>query len=403
MAFFPIKDVTVIDVGHGYTKRMAFTDNGLVVGRTPSMAPIASMASELSDFSKDRRTRRVRINSVTYEVGPDVGDIADSSKDRIRSDTFAVSDPYVALVYEALAEIGRKRIPVLVLGLPLDALRHGQHLRDVFTGEHSIGEGDTAISVYIERVEVMPQPMGGWEFSLWADPEVSFASDNDERLEIMAELREGKTLVLDVGDRSFDSLMMKNARPVESRSDAFTGGVSRVLDGMCNSISEQELGGRPYTDHDALERAIRKRSTSLRVRGKRIDLKVHKRAAASIIESSIHQAKALIKDIDDVERLVLIGGGAPIFLDKVRKHMNVENVLEFGELTQYANVIGYFLSQISPQDRLKLNWQELLSAVRAFEQEVMGIDPPASASEPPAAEAAPPAPEDEGEEASANG
>tara|TARA_Y100000034_G_scaffold76481_1_gene91910 strand:- start:1882 stop:3036 length:1155 start_codon:yes stop_codon:yes gene_type:complete len=329
-----------IDVGYGNTKYVAGVDeNGeLVYGSFPSITPLASNQSISGNMFMARDTKIVDVDGTHFEVGVETealisGSNTDAAK--VLDESYIFSPQYKALFLGALSYMGKEEYDVLVLGLPVNYIRNAEKLAELFTGEFELSDNKKCV---VKEVLVIPQPLGGF---------YQVAIDND----LYEDMLEEYNLIIDPGYLTFDVLTTKGLSPIDQRSDAIPGGMSKILNALAKSISQQI--DRTYDDLSAIDNAIRKprkiknpdgtseRKRALKIGKQIIELDEHIKKTTPVIENSITAMKNIVKTYDNIENIILVGGAENIFLKRIEKHLVDREILK-ADNSLFSNAIGFF-------------------------------------------------------------
>jgi len=353
--FSDVKGVAgAMDIGYGNTKYLCSIVNDILkFGSFPSLAPLATSNKISGNMFMSRNTHIVNVDETFYEVGVDAEDLVSGSNTdaaKVLDESYIYSAQYKALFLGALAYMDVPEFDVLVMGLPVNYIHNADSLAELFTGTFELPNKKTC---KINKIIVIPQPLGGF---------YQVAIDH----ELYEDMLDEFNLVIDPGYLTFDFLTTKGLTPIDSRSDAIPGGMSKILNALAKSVSE-ELG-KNYDDLNALDKGIRilrKFKTddgeqverrAIKVGKKIIELEPHIRKMIPVIENSIISMKNKVKTYDDIENIILVGGAENIFYRRIEKHL-VDREIFKAENALFSNVIGFFyvaiLELIAEADRKK--------------------------------------------------
>lgn len=322
-----LKTIRALDVGWGYTKlsRKCPISGELEFMSFPSLAPRhAGLDLSMSILGR-RDTVVVDVDGTKYEVGPDSADLDTSDMTRNLNDQYIHTEQYKAVFFGALAYMNEPTIDLLVVGLPLSNMGAGTKLRDLMIGTHKIN-GD--ITVEVKDALVLPQPLGGLYYcmSLKDRPEFEF-------------LDEEVNLVIDPGFLTFDFLLSNGDKVIENRSSAHTGGVSKVLRSIAESISAKF--DIRYENLSAIDKGLRRRK--IKINGDVESLDDHIRNTRAVLEGSVNFMKNMVGDGSDVDNVILLGGGSAIYRRTIEQYYPKHTLIVL-EDAQLANVKGYQLA-----------------------------------------------------------
>ncbi|MDY7574479.1 PRTRC system protein D [Actimicrobium sp. CCI2.3] len=321
--------VRAIDVGYGNTKYVVSAGRGPVrCAHFPSIAPVTSGRDLAAALGRQRRTVAITIGDLTYEVGPDAALADDLAGTRHMDDDYIQSPEYLALARGALHLMREPAIDLLVVGLPVSTFAlHKTSLEKRMSGLHDVGGGRT---VTVRKVRVLAQPHGAlMHFAL---------SGTDDFAAIKAQ----RHLIIDVGARTFDWLVGQGLKTVDKRSGAVNRGMHDVLRAFADAISKSE--NTLFNDYDRIDRALRGGVPPI-VFQKEYDLERHLPAARKIVRDAVTELKRVVQDGNDIDNVLLGGGGAFFFGPVIREAFPRHTIRPLKD-TLYANVIGFQLAGI---------------------------------------------------------
>jgi plasmid segregation protein ParM len=319
--------VRAIDVGYGTTKYVLGAERGQVrCAHFPSIAPVTNGRDLAAALGRKRKTVEVSIGGLTYEVGPDAGLADDVFSTRNMDDDYVLSPEYLALARGAMYYMRVQRIDLLVVGLPVStfALKKTA-LEKRLTGVHDLGSGK---KVSVKKVRVLAQPHGAL---------MHFALGDSEQF---AQIKAQRHLIIDPGARTFDWLVGQGLKAVEKRSGAVNRGMHDVLREFADSISKAEH--TVFTDYERIDRALRDGSRPI-VFQKEYDLTKHLPAARKIVQGAVTEMKRVVQDGNDIDNIVLSGGGAFFFKSVIQEAFPRHKLKELKD-GLYSNVIGFQLA-----------------------------------------------------------
>jgi len=320
--------IRALDLGWGFTK---YSYRNPVDGETefssfPSLAPRhTGMDLSMSIIGK-RDTKVVNVDGTLYEVGPDSADLDTTDASRNLNDQYIYTEQYKAVFFGALAYMAEPSIDLLVVGLPLSAMSNAAKLRELMVGTHQVTADQR---VEVKDALVLPQPLGGlyYCFSLSKEkPEFEF-------------LREEVNLVIDPGFLTFDFLLSNGEKVVDNRSGAHTGGVSKILRSLADSVSAKF--NIKYENLGALDTGLRRRK--IRVNGVAETLDEHIKNTRAVLEGSVNYMRNVVAAGTDIDNIILLGGGSHIFRKTIEQYYP-NHPLHVLEDAQLANVKGFQLA-----------------------------------------------------------
>lgn len=326
--------VRAIDVGYGNTKFVVLRQGGGEVhcGIFPSVTPQASTTIDLGgDVFQRRNTAIVDVNGVSYEVGKDAMLAQDSSYGRTLDPSFALSDPYIALVRGAIYYMGVDHINVLVVGLPVNNFESKkEELEKRLVGEHSIplSRGTSGRSgvkkVHVAQVRVLPQPIGAFfDYSMQEDR--------------YSKMRNEMNLVIDPGYYTLDWVTARGTKIVNARSGAYSGGMSAVLSVLGEAVSKKL--GTQLVDYSMIDEALRS-NTNPRFFGKEFDIQPYMALAKDKARQFVAVLANKVGSAADIDNILLAGGGAHFFKDIIAEKFD-KHTINITPDPVFANVRGF--------------------------------------------------------------
>lgn len=322
------KIIRANDLGWGYSKYSAFNmDKGVLEFQSiPSLAPRhTGMDLSMSSFGK-RDTQIVLVDGTKYEVGPDSIDLDTNDASRNLNDQYIHTEQYKAVFYGTLAYIGEQSIDLLVVGLPLSNMHNAAKLKELVVGTHKVSD---SLTVQVKDALVLPQPLGGLYYCM-------SLKDSNPAFEFMAD---EMNLVIDPGFLTFDFLLSNGEKVIENRSGAHTGGVSKVLRSISESISAKF--GIKYENFSAIDKGLRRRK--IKINGETEELLEHIKNTRSVLDGSVNYMRNIVGDGSDIDNIILLGGGSAIY-QKTIEHYYPKHKLIILDDAQTANVRGYQLA-----------------------------------------------------------
>ena len=326
-----------IDVGYHNTK---FTlgrvrvdgEEKITADLFPSVAPLLA-----SEFRADGKIAErddgfvVQVEGCNYFVGKDVANYVAGQESRALTRNFSQTQKYLALTYGALlsmipsAQFPRDlAIDHLTIGLPLSTyLEHRAALRDRMLGKHLL----SLSTITIQNVHVIPQPQGAL-------------------LHHAARCRtslNGWMLVIDVGGGTVDWYVASKQRPNFTRSGAYPKGMLACALAVVNSMGKAEW----RDNHDILsriDRAIREESATFHAAQEDQPLQPHLAAVEAVQEEVASRMVEKLGTLDDIDHVVITGGGAKVFRRFLAKHyprLAAHALMDADPV--FANVMGFHL------------------------------------------------------------
>ncbi|WP_157272352.1 PRTRC system protein D [Azohydromonas aeria] len=336
-------DITIraIDLGFGNTKYVSAAREGQSeCAHFRSLAFFSASEKSHDGLGGRRRTVCVPVDKLFYEVGPDVELAADRFRSRTLHDDYIHTSEYRALTAGALAYMKQETIDLLVVGLPVaQYLDKRAALEKLMTGRFAIGRGR---HVTVLKTLVVAQPQGAL---------FHFAADASR----LRDLKSQRSLIIDVGTRTFDWLVTQGIRVVPRMSHSVNRGVFDVVRLIAGEISREI--GEDYQNLEAIDEALSGRR-SLRLYQKDHDLKRYEPLVQKIADEAVSSMLQQIDHLDDFDSIVLVGGGAALFRKAVKRRLP-RHVIQDVDEPMYANVRGY---QLIGEEWARANPQALADA-----------------------------------------
>lgn len=320
-------NVRAIDVGFGVTK---YTLASYEVGSDAARIPCGSMPSlavpvlgkrDADDVGRGRNTSTVAVNGIHYEVGPEVELGATDFRPRLLHDQFTETNEYQALLLGAMGAMRVPHIDALVLGLPVAGFRAKRTaLQERMRGTFEVAKG----RVEVKKVLVVAQPEGALALYASASEKTRAAARH-------------RCLVLDVGSRTLDWLVVDQLRIQGRLSDSINRGVVHVMRALGQSISETI--GEPFDDLESLDQALRQ-GRPLRVGRHSFDSTRLQPLIDAVTMPAIGDVIGRLEAISTYEHVLLVGGGAHLFRNAVKRHLP-KRVCHEPREPRLANVRGF--------------------------------------------------------------
>lgn len=322
------KIVRALDLGWGYTKYSSKPPgaDALEFSSFPSLAPRCTGVDLSMSILGKRDTKIVTVDGTRYEVGPDSSDLDSNDASRNLNDQYILTEQYKAVFFGALAYMAEPVIDLLVVGLPLSNMQNAAKLKALMEGVHEV---TGTLKVTVKEALVLPQPLGGLYYCM-SLKEVNPAFEF---------LTEEMNLVIDPGFLTFDFLLSNGEKVIENRSSAHTGGVSKVLRSISESISSKF--NIKYENYGAIDKGLRRRK--LKINGETEELLEHIKNTRSVLEASVNYMRNLVGDGSDIDNIILLGGGSSIYQKTIESYYPKHKLITL-EDAQLANVRGYQLA-----------------------------------------------------------
>ena len=321
-----------IDVGFGFTK--ATDGNKIVIFK--SVLGEAYDIQFYSRFGKDSfaDSLHVTIDDNSYFIG-DFAEQQSSVRQFTLDQETLISDYVKILALTAAGSCYKESASVnVVSGLPISYFRRDyKRFSELLTGHnritfHSPDGKNLLKTIYIQKVQMVPQPIGSI-FNLLM---------NDNGRIVNKELSKQKVGVVDIGFRTTDFTVFDHLRYIERGSSTLDTGISKCFSVISNRLREESgVSVELYRLYKAVE------AGSIKIKGQEYTIsnfrdKVYAHLAG-IIANEISRLWAEDWDIDNI---VLTGGGCMELADHLKRLIDgnvipVENNID----ARLNNVQGY--------------------------------------------------------------
>ena len=319
--------VRAIDVGFCNTKFTMVGNGGAGIGCDlfPSLTPIASGDSGLSDMMRKKRNVKVEVNGKIFEVGYDVESAIASNYGRTMDPSFCLTDNYMALVNGALHFMEQPEIDMLVLGLPVSAhKKYKDQLAKKMEGIHKLPGGD----VLIRNCRVIAQPVGGF---------FQFGSEEGN----IDKFQKETNLIIDVGFYTLDWFLCSGMRPVDPRCGAAeNGGMGSVVHAIAGEIGRKIGDKLDHNIYHRIDNALRTESKKVKIFGGEYDLNDYMKIGQAAVMESVNKMINVVGSGSDIDNIVLVGGGGWFFEDVVKSKFP-RHTISVGGQSAFSNVIGF--------------------------------------------------------------
>ncbi|MGE8452349.1 MAG: hypothetical protein ACN6OP_17355, partial [Pseudomonadales bacterium] len=286
---------------------------------------------------------RVTVDGQYYLVGPDTHLHA---LEPMIADDYCSRPEYKAQVIGGLhymflkTGILRRTIPVLILGLPISTFKlHRDQLQEQY--QHKAlsvpvpaplqGTYGREVSVRIEEVSILPQPVGS--LVAWAVDE-----GQDRRREIEDDRN---NLTIDPGARTFDWYASRGTKPVYDESGAISGGVTSIVYSLADHMTKA-LG--TYIDYRTAELCLSRQQLSLVGLGN-VDMQPFHARAKELVEEMVDRFMNRVKS-SAFDNVLLTGGGLGLFEEALRKRFPAADIRKVSNPIM-ANARGYYCWGVS--------------------------------------------------------
>lgn len=308
------------DIGYGGLKGIILnTETGKKVEiEIPSIASHVDVSTiELDNsFSRAKKVHRVKHEGEYYEVG----DESSGNISKVMHDDYLNSSSWKIFFKALLRSYGETKIDFMVSGLPVSQFKAlKSEMESVMTGQHQIGDD---FSVMVERVAIIPQPLGAMATLINQKPE----------------FKKKNFLLLDPGHHTFDWLVIKKGAIEWESSDSHHEGVDQIINKVISYIKTEK---NVKVSHKEIDAALRDGSNSIDFFNEVLDLKSYIQKAVKIqLSSSIDALKNTLSDEHSIQNIVLAGGGASLYHEEIAKAFPKHEILVL-EQSSMANARGY--------------------------------------------------------------
>ena len=321
-----------VDTGAGDCKFTCITDQPgpVVVGSFPAIAPVVSSSMARGSEFDRADVRFVEVGRQLFAVGPDAILFTGPDYYAWRDHHFATTDECHALTLGSLAYGGHRQVTRLVVGLPVPSFKTlRQSVAQRLTGAHRVGD----VTIEVESVEVLPQALG--------------ALVHYDRSMPTLRLGERITLTLDLGYHALTAMVMRGGLYQRDRLQVVPGGMARAYVDLDRALETHFAGaGHEFSMRDQLHRyahALRQAQPVLPTSRGRIDLEPFYPALTEAVRVQVAHALAKADDWNDVDYIVLAGGGARWLRDALDAYPGLRHriVLRIEDAAE-AQVRGYY-------------------------------------------------------------
>ena len=321
------KVVRSIDLGYGFTKFIQnVTDKGDVKPVSfPSVASIAGKKNLGGGFFAERDTITVKHEGVFFEVGKDALLAAGGYGNRPLNRDYTSSNDYAVLMKGALKMMNLTSIDNLILGAPVN--NYSQVKKSLKTSWEGIIELDDERKIKINKVTVLPQPLGGFNWHI-----KNLGTGAYEKL------KQQRSLIIDPGHFTFDWLVTQNMKMLEG-SNSHEGGMSFVIKEIANEVCN---GANDLTVLSRIDEYFYNDKPFL-FKGKEVDLSKHLKVANTVISKSVQSMLNSLgntNNVNNIDNIIMIGGAAEIYLPHVQKIFEGRDV-HISKGKSFANVMGF--------------------------------------------------------------
>lgn len=329
-------DVGYFNVKYTTGRSLNGSSNQIGVGMFPALSPrLAGQSITHSPGTLSADGCIVSIDGVRYFVGK--GAVFNSSgvEPRPVLTDYSTSDKYLALLRGALHYISKAEgspaqlsIEHLVLGLPLNTYtEYKDKLVRRVVGNHTIsltGPNGGEQVVTVEDVTVLVQPQGAL---------VNFGVQSREQPDRWV-------LVMDPGGGTLDWFLSKGRQPNWQRSGAYPKSMLACAVAVCDRINPDWKN--QFEIVERIDETIRSHAESFRVGPQTYALKDYWQSVESVLDESIRYMLCVVGATDNLDRILLTGGGAKVFNEHLQKHYpKLAAIVHIDDDPVYSNVKGF--------------------------------------------------------------
>ena len=326
-----------IDIGFGFTKATNGKDTLIFKSIFGEDADIQFWA----DFGKDTPTDHIHvtIDGKTYFIG----DLAEqqSSVLHFTLDQEKLITDFVKVLSLTVAGMflddqgGPINVPInLVSGLPIGFFKqHHERFYELLTGHHRItyhapdGQ-ETTKELYINKVRMLPQPLGSV---------LNLLMDDNGKI-INRTLANQKIGVVDIGFRTTDFTILDRLRYIDRGSRTMETGISKGFSVIANKLREKcGVNVELYRLYDAAE------TGSIKMRGNGFNfVKIRDQVYSQLATSIANDIDRLWADDWDMDAIILTGGGCKDLIQYLHPKITGNIIpVDFDVDPRLNNVLGY--------------------------------------------------------------
>jgi len=329
-------EVLGIDIGFGFTK----ATNGKETIIFKSIFGDASEIQFWADFGASSQTDHIHvsIDGKSYFVG----DLAEqqSSVLNFTLDQERLITDYVRILALTIAGLFFKNntpinVPInVVSGLPIGYFKQNhERFNEILTGHHTVtyhsnnGEKTTR-EIYINKIRMLPQPLGSILNQLM---------DEDGKI-INEDMATQKVGVVDIGFRTTDFTILDHLRYIDRGSRTVDTGISKGFSVISNKLREKcGVGVELYRLYKAAEEG------TIKMRGHGFSFeKIRDQVYSQLAATIANDLDRLWADDWDIDHIILTGGGCRE-LAKYLHPLITGNIIPIDSSSdpRLNNVLGY--------------------------------------------------------------
>ena len=325
-----------IDVGFGFTKATNGKDTFIFKSIFGEDADIQFWA----DFGDDTPTDHIHvtIDGKSYFIG----DLAEqqSSVLHFTLDQEKLITDYVKILSLAVAGMFLDKgeainVPInLVSGLPIGFFKQNhERFDELLTGHHSVtyhsqNGQDTTKELYINKVRMLPQPLGSV---------LNLLMDDNGKI-VNKTLANQKVGVVDIGFRTTDFTILDRLRYIDRGSRTMESGIAKGFSVIANKLREKcGVSVELYRLYNAAE------TGSIKMRGNRVNfVKIRDEVYSQLAASIANDIDRLWAADWDIDAIILTGGGCRDLAQYLRPQITGNIIpVETNRDPRLNNVLGY--------------------------------------------------------------
>ena len=326
-----------IDIGFGFTKATNGKDTLIFKSIFGEDADIQFWA----DFGKDTPTDHIHvtIDGKSYFIG----DLAEqqSSVLHFTLDQEKLITDFVKILSLTVAGMflndqgGMINVPInLVSGLPIGFFKQNhERFPELLTGHHRItyhshdGQ-ETTKEIYINKVRMLPQPLGSV---------LNLIMDDNGKITNRT-LANQKVGVVDIGFRTTDFTILDRLRYIDRGSRTMETGISKAFSVIANKLREKcGINVELYRLYNAAE------AGSIKMRGHGFNfVKIRDQVYSQLATSIANDIDRLWADDWDIDAIILTGGGCRDLIQYLQPNITGNIIpVDFNVDPRLNNVLGY--------------------------------------------------------------
>jgi len=151
---------------------------------------------------------------------------------------------------------------------------------------------------------------------------------------------DGNTLMLDMGSGTFGWFVSRGISPNYQRCGAVSIGALACASAVCRSIRDGLQEDPEILNR--VDKALREKAASVRIAGRDHEMAPHWPSVEAILPDAIEQMLQSVGSLDNMETILLTGGGATL-LDRVVRTMlrDYEHMIQLDADPVSSNVRGF--------------------------------------------------------------